>query len=245
MRPFLLAATAIAALVAACLSPPPDADAETVIVVHGLRRTPASMAILVERLEAAGFRVLNFGYPSTEEPIESLVARLRGQLEECCAQGMERVHFVTHSMGGILVRLYLAEYSPDHVGRVVMLAPPNQGSEIADFVADLVAESPALSRILGPTESLLVTDSTGIAQQLGPADFELGIITGNRSMNPIGSWLIPGPDDGKVAVDRARLDGAAAFLVIGATHTFIMNRRDVADQTIHFVREGRFSADTP
>lgn len=245
MRPSLLAAAAVAALFAGCLSPPPGPDAETVIVVHGLGRTPASMAILVERLETAGFRVLNFGYPSIDEPIESLVARLRTKVEECCVQDMESVHFVTHSMGGILLRVYLAEHSPGHAGRVVMLAPPNQGSEVADFVADFVGESPVLSRILGPSGSRLGTDSTGIAQQLGPANFELGIITGNRSMNPIGSWLIPGPDDGKVSVDRARLEGAAAFLVIEATHTFIMNHRGVADQTIHFLREGRFSAGTP
>ena len=126
-----------------------------------------------------------------------------------------------------------------------MLAPPNQGSEVADFVTELVAESPVLSGILGPSGSRLGTDSTDIAQQLGPADFQVGIITGNRSMNLINSWLIPGPDDGKVAVDRARLEGADAFLVVEATHTFIMNHRGVADQSIYFLREGRFLTEVP
>jgi triacylglycerol lipase len=245
MRPFLLPILAASLLSAGCLSPPLDADADTVIVVHGLGRTPASMTILVERLEAAGFRVLNFGYPSTDEPIESLVARLRTTVEECCAEDTDRVHFVSHSMGGLLVRFYLGEHSPDHQGRVVMLAPPNQGSEVADFVTELVAESPVLSGILGPSGSRLGTDSTDIAQQLGPADFQVGIITGNRSMNLINSWLIPGPDDGKVAVDRARLEGADAFLVVEATHTFIMNHRGVADQSIYFLREGRFLTGAP
>ena len=245
MRPFLLTVMATTVLASGCLSPPLDANAETVIVVHGLGRTPASMAILVERLEAAGFRVLNFGYPSTDEPIESLVARLRATVEDCCAQDMESVHFVTHSMGGLLVRFYLDAHSPNHAGRVVMLAPPNQGSEVADFVTELMAESPVLGVILGPAGSRLGTDSAGIAQQLGPADFEVGIITGNRSMNLINSWLIPGPDDGKVAVDRARLEGAEAFLVVEATHTFIMNHRGVADQTIYFLREGRFLTGAP
>lgn len=234
---FVLLMAAFVALLSGCSSPPTNPDAETVILVHGLGRTSNSMAILGERLQVAGFRVVTFGYPSTKEPIEILVARLVSRVAECCAEDRERVHFVTHSLGGILVRIYLAQHSPDHLGRVVMLAPPNQGSEVADAFAD----SPILSGILGPTGSRLLTDSTGISQQIGPATFDLGIITGNRSANPIASWLIPGPDDGKVAVERARLEGAAAFLVIEATHTFIMNHKEVAEETLHFLREGRFS----
>ena len=207
------------------------------VVVHGLGRTPASMVLLVDRLERAKFRVVNFGYPSTSEPVEALVARLRETIEECCREERGRIHFVTHSMGGILVRVYLAQHSPDHNGRVVMLSPPNQGSEIAQAFA----ESPILNGLLGPAGSQLRTDSAGIAHQLGPASFELGIITGSRSLNPLGSWLIPGADDGKVGVERARLEGADAFRVIPATHTFIMNRQDVADECIHFLQEGRFS----
>ena len=70
--------------------------------------------------------------------------------------------------------------------------------------------------------------------------FALGIVTGDRSISPLGSWLIPGPDDGKVGVDRARVEGATDFMVVPATHTFIMNRRDVAEEVVHFLRNGRF-----
>jgi triacylglycerol lipase len=236
MRTFLLL-TIVAGLSTGCSRAPASADAETVVVVHGLGRTAVSMALLVERLERANFRVVNFSYPSTSEPIEALVARLRETIAECCAEESDRIHFVTHSMGGILVRVYLAQHSRSHVGRVVMLSPPNQGSEIAQAFA----ESPILSGLLGPAGSQLGTDSAGIAHQLGPASFELGILTGSRSLNPIGSWLIPGADDGKVGVERARVEGADAFRVIPATHTFIMNRQDVADECIQFLREGRFS----
>ena len=237
MRTALLL-TVAASLSIGCSRPPPSAEAETVFVVHGLGRTAGSMVLLVDRLERANFRVVNFGYPSTREPIEALVARLRETIEECCWEDRDRIHFVTHSLGGILIRVYLAQHSPAHAGRVVMLSPPNQGSEIADAVS----ESPILSELfLGPAGSRLVTDSAGIVVELGPPNYELGIITGSRSLNPIGSWLIPGPDDGKVGVDRARLEGADAFRVIPATHTFIMNRQDVADECIHFLREGRFS----
>jgi pimeloyl-ACP methyl ester carboxylesterase len=197
------------------------------------------MTILVSRLKNAGFHVVSFGYPSTSEPMEALVDRLQAELVGCCGSEAETVHFVTHSMGGVLVRSYLSQQPEAHRGRVVMLSPPSQGSELVDAFAD----SPLLRSLLGPAGSKLGTDSAGIPSQLGPVRFGLGIVTGDRSLNPLGSWLIPGPDDGKVGVDRAMVDGATDFMVVPATHTFIMNRRDVAEQVVHFLREGRFSSE--
>ena len=193
------------------------------------------MALLEARLGEAGFHTVNVGYPSGGRTIEELVAALRDRVRECCGEASD-VHFVTHSLGGILVRLYLAEHSPDHAGRVVMLSPPSQGSELVDALAD----SPLRRLLLGPAGSRLGTDSLSVPSRLGPAEFELGIITGNRTLNPLTSWLIPGPDDGKVGVDRARVEGAA-FLVVPHTHTFIMNTRVVAEECEHFLRTGRFS----
>jgi pimeloyl-ACP methyl ester carboxylesterase len=223
-----------------CFPPPPE-GAEPVIVVHGLGRTEVSMSVLEYRLEAAGYWVISFDYPSTSEPIETLVQQLADEVARCCADSPETVHFVTHSMGGVIVRSYLAEHSPEHEGRVVMLSPPSQGSELIDVFSD----SPLLRLIVGPAGVSLGTDSLGIASRLGPAQFSLGIITGDRSFNAITSWLIPGDDDGKVSVERARIDGAAGFLVVPASHTFIMNREDVGDETIHFLEHGRFSDRVP
>lgn len=213
----------------------PD-GAGTVVVVHGLGRTTASMAILVSRLKKAGFRVVSFGYPSTSEPMEDLVDRLQSEVARCCPTESETVHFVTHSMGGVLVRIYLDQCPGKYRGRVVMLSPPNQGSEVVDAFAN----SPMLRSVLGPAGLKLGTDPESIPSQLGPVQFELGIIAGDRSMNAFTSRLIPGPDDGKVSVERARADGAADFMVAHATHTFIMNRRDVSDAVVHFLRHGRF-----
>ena len=225
-------------LVFACAPPPPD-GAETVMVLHGLGRTPRSMVLLSSRLERAGYRVVTLGYPSTSAPIEALVDTLGRAVDDCCRTHPRGVHFVTHSLGGVLVRSYLSEQPEAHEGRVVMLSPPSQGCEIIDAFSD----SPMLRSFIGPSGSQLGTDSTGIATQLGPVTFSLGIITGDRSLNPIGSWLIPGPDDGKVGVDRAKIEGAADFLVVPATHTFIMNRRDVAEETVYFLEHGRFQRD--
>jgi pimeloyl-ACP methyl ester carboxylesterase len=231
---------ALVTLVGAC-GPEPHAEADTVVLVHGLGRTPASMAILQARLAGAGYRIVNFGYPSRSETLEALTDSLRQAVRDCCSASTGTVHFVTHSMGGVLVRSYLADRTEPFEGRVVMLSPPNQGSEIVDAFAD----SPFLRSLLGPAGVRLGTDSTGIASELGPVDFDLGIITGDRSLNPIGSWLIPGPDDGKVGVARARLEGATDFLVVHATHTFIMNRGDVAEQVAHFLEHGEFLRESP
>jgi hypothetical protein len=117
-----------------------------------------------------------------------------------------------------------------------MLSPPNGGSEIVDTFSD----TPLLPMLIGPAGAGLGTDSTSVPAQLDTVDFALGVIAGYRSIDPIGSWLIPGPDDGKVAVHRAWSSEADDFLLVPATHTFIMNRQDVADQTIHFLESGRF-----
>lgn len=219
----------------ACFPPPPD-GAETVVVVHGLGRGPASMSVLEYRLEAEGYRVVSFGYPSRSEPMEGLVDLLAEEVEHCCAEHADRVHFVTHSMGGILVRSYLARRPEPHRGRVVMLSPPAGGSELIDALED----SPLLRLLVGPAGAELGTDSTDVAGRFGPVRFSLGVITGDLSFNPVTSWIIPGPDDGKVGVENARVEGAADFLVLPATHTFIMNRADVAEATIRFLRDGRF-----
>ena len=224
-------------LLAGCSSSKPAPDkAEAVVVIHGLGRTPTSMKLLASRIEDAGYSVTNFGYPSKSEPIEELTSLLGAELEERFGEDAKSVHFVTHSMGGILVRSYLSQQPAPHVGRVVMLSPPNQGSEIIDAFAD----SALLRSILGPAGMKLGTEPDGIANELGPVRFELGVITGDRSLSPLGSWLIPGPDDGKVSVESAEVEGLSDFRVLHATHTFIMNRRDVADEVVHFLEQGEF-----
>jgi triacylglycerol lipase len=219
--------------------PPVPDGAETVVLVHGLGRGPGSMAILRSHLERAGYRVVSFGYPSTSEPIDELVDRLAVAVDECCREDKANTNFVTHSMGGVLVRSYLEEIPERLEGRVVMLAPPSQGSEVVD---SLGADYPWLRWILGPSGEVLGTDSAGIASRMRPIDFQLGIIIGDRSLNPIASRMIPGPDDGAVGIDRARIEGAADFLVVPATHSFIMNQSDVADEVLSFLRSGAFQA---
>ena len=228
-------------LLAIVLAVPPSALADgrpgrTVVLVHGLVRSKRSMALLARRLEADGFEVVSFGYASRTKSIEALADDLAAAVEECCADRRTEVGFVTHSLGGILVRAYMVDYAAGYRGRVVMLSPPNQGSEIVDSLGDVGI----FSAMFGRVAVELGTGADSLPNRLGPARFEVGIITGNRSINPLGSWLIPGPDDGSVSVERAKLEGAADFLVVPHTHTFLMNSHAVAGQVTHFLRQGRF-----
>lgn len=194
-----------------------------------------------DALTEQGFETINVDYPSRDHVIEELAPiAVDSGLAGCRAiDGVERIHFVTHSLGGILVRQYLAENSIAELGRVVMLAPPNQGS----VAADKLSHVPGFDWMNGPAGRQLGKGDESVPLQLGPADFELGVIAGNRSIDPITSAVLPDPEDGRVTVDDTRLDGMADFIVIDHSHAFIMRMRKTIDLTVNFLRTGRFRDD--
>lgn len=211
---------------------------ESVIVLHGLARTGKSMSHIAGALEKQGYRVCNVSYPSRRHTIEVLAADfVAPSVRACLAHETDTVHFVAHSLGGIVVR-QLAKTMPDlTIGRVVMLSPPNHGSEVVDKLGNL-----ALFKLInGPAGLQLGTSDEALPQSLGAASFEVGVITGNRSVNPILSRLIPGVDDGKVSIESAKLDGMTDFCVVPASHTFIMNDEQAIEQMLRFLADGKFA----
>lgn len=219
---------------------PPSSVPETVVLLHGLGRSSFSMKQLASSLEDAGYATVNIDYPSTRLEAEDLGGMLEQQLAVCCLEA-ERVHFVTHSLGGIVVRAYLAEHSLPNLGRVVMLAPPNQGSEWVDALRDVAV----FEWIMGPTAVELGTDPESLPNRLPPADYPVGIIAGNQVVNPLGAELIPGDDDGTVSVEHTRLEGMTDFIELPASHTFIMYSDEVARQVLAFLRTGHFEHADP
>ncbi|NOQ94569.1 MAG: alpha/beta hydrolase [Methylophaga sp.] len=213
----------------------PTYSNDCVILLHGLARSNSSMESLSLALDKVGYHTLNINYPSTKYPIETLAKDTIGNALASCPN-KAKVHFVTHSMGGILVRQYVSKNTINNMGRVVMLGPPNKGSQVVDKLGEL-----SLFKLInGPAGIQLGTTKKSIPNSLGSVDFELGVIAGTRSFNPLLSSMMPQPNDGKVSVESSKIEGMKDHIELPVTHTFMMNNKAVIAQVIHFLEKGLF-----
>jgi pimeloyl-ACP methyl ester carboxylesterase len=212
-------------------------ETEYVILLHGMFRSAIAMRPAELFLKEKGFKVINLSYPSTKYNIETLVQNyLLPEIISLEANGAKKIHFVTHSMGGILVRHYLKNNPMPSLGRVVMLSPPNKGTELTKLFAD----TDWFKDKIGPAGKQLNPSHNSWVNQLGSVDFELGIIAGNYNGNLLTSWLLPGPDDGVVSVESMKVTGMADLLLVSEKHFNIRRFIPALQQSVYFIENGRF-----
>ena len=206
---------------------------EVVVLLHGIANIPLSMKYLESSLEKAGYQVHHLGYPSTDVPIEEAAARIREKV--MAMSGAKSINFVGHSMGNLLIRIILTDNLPG-LGRVVMIAPPNQGS----FMAQRLEDMDIYRWIFGPAGQQLPANNRAFFNNLPVPDCEFGIIAGGKGTEGGYNPLLDGDDDGTVRVEETKLDGAADFIVVNNIHTLILFDPETVQQTIHFLKNGQF-----
>jgi len=208
---------------------------QCVVLLHGMARTESSMAKMAIELHNEGYTVSNYGYPSTSLTIEEIsLHHVPAAIAKC--GDVDKINFVTHSLGGIVLRQYLTLNVLENLGHVVMLGPPNKGSEVVDKLGHI----PGFELINGPAGMQLGTGENSVPNSLGAVSYTVGIIAGSSTFNPMLSQLLPNPDDGKVSVERTKVEGMTDHVVLPVTHTFMMRNDDVIKQVKTFLKTGKF-----
>jgi len=210
-------------------------DSDYVIILHGIARSSNHMKSLAKILEKSGFSVINLDYPSTSYNLEDLTDIVHQKISTYVASD-KKIHFVGYSMGGLFVLALIKKYQYKNLGKVVQLAPPNHGSEIADLLKNFWL----YKKIYGPAGQQLITDQSAIKHLFGQVNYNLGIIAGDTAIDPICWGIIPNKNDGRVSIESTKLKGMKDHIVVSASHTFFPSNKEVQKQTLHFLKNGNF-----
>lgn len=209
---------------------------ETVILLHGILRSDRSMAKIAKLLKRQGYDVVNIHYPSRKYRIEKLIDLIHPEIVAAQKLQPEKIHMIGHSMGNLLIRAYINKYKPQKLGNVVMLAPPNHGSEVADFWMNIGL----YKWIFGPAGQQLGTDQTDLLPILGEVDYTVGVIAADWNNDPISAFMLPKGNDGKVSIASTKLAQQTDHIVMHGTHSFLMYQQKVIDQAIYFLQNSQF-----
>ncbi len=212
---------------------------EIVVLLHGILRSKTDMLALEHTLKKNEFKTINVLYPSRKMSLEDITTFVISTIQSHPYYDEDTpMHFITHSMGGLIARYVIATQRPKNLGRVVMLAPPNSGSEFADFFDDHKILGDTFRRVFGPAGPQLRTNHEHIT---GDIDYPLGIIAGSASINPLAPWVLEGEHDGIVPVERTKIDGMTDHIVLKATHSFMMFNPKVIEQALYFLKNEAFN----
>ena len=208
---------------------------QTVVLLHGLNRTSRSMRPMAKVLQAQGYQVCSIDYPSRYFVVDELAQNyVLPKIKECAVDN-QKIHFVTHSLGGIIIRSLDSELKEFNTGSFVMLSPPNQGSEAVDKLSNIWG----FKSLAGPAGASLGTGVDSVPNNVPIPTMPFGIIAAKYSNSPM-SWLIPGDDDGKVTLERMQLESMQDFIAISNTHSFMMRSNEVIRQVMYFIEHASF-----
>ena len=212
----------------------PPMKGEAVILLHGIFRSSKAMQRVRDRLEKDGYLVVPFDYPSTRVDI-SASAKMLGDVVKSL-EGVKKISFVTHSMGGLVVRSWLGEGGDPRAKRLVMMGTPNKGAEVADVLRDW-----HLYRlILGPAGQQLIAHESGAIAKLPVPEIPFAVVAGGKGTLDGHNPLIPGDDDGLVAVSSAYLEGAEDSITLPVLHSFLPFNADVIEAVSRYLATGAF-----
>lgn len=217
----------------------PKMSGKAVILVHGILRSAKSFDAMAEKLRAADYLVIGFNYPSTRVSIPAAADYLRAVMQSL--EGIERIDFVVHSMGGLIVRAYLDKHQDPRCKRMVMLGVPNCGAEMAD----LLENNPLFKLVWGPAGQQLGAEEKDLIAKLPTPKFEFAILAGSRGTEDGYNPLIDGDDDGTLTVACTRLPGAADFATVHCLHSFLPSNEKAIAATLRFLQTGRLRAEGP
>lgn len=205
-----------------------------VILIHGVLSSPLSMLKIENALKDSGYKTINFEYSSRKEPIDTVISRLHKEITGISGTGKNigSINFVTHSFGGIIVRHYLEKHEVDNLGRFVMIAPPNKGSEWSSILLEI----PFFDWLLGSASQNLKPEDISIS----PPPCEFGIISGKSGLETGFNPLLDGDNDGTVTVEETRLEGMKDFIVITGQHTVLLGLDKTVKNVLAFLETGNF-----
>lgn len=209
---------------------------EGIILIHGIFRTNSCMKKIARLFENKNYKTLNIEFPSTKYDILSLAKIIHQEVKEF-AQQVTKIHFIGHSIGGLIIRTYLNIYSLENLGRVVMLGTPNNGSEIADFLKDFYL----YKKLYGPAGQQLITDQSKFKNIFGSINYELGVIAGISSFHFIANKIIGKESDGRVSVISTKVEGMKDHITIKSTHVGLTSNKEAWQFTKNFIETGNFN----
>lgn len=210
---------------------------ELVVLSHGLGRSDTAMWRLEDKLEQAGFEVCSIDYDTIGESVEHVLAEANSEIENCIKPS-NRIHFVGHSLGGLVIKHYLATHSDFtnqyNLGEVVMVGTPNKGSEVADKLANHM-----VMNFDGGIGKALMTGEQTLGNQIPEPSVAVGVIAGTSNSGSILQYF-SGPNDGLVSVESAKFNNMKDFISLNVSHSAMRYNEEVASQIIHFINKGIF-----